>query len=247
MLWMTLATRKARKASLLPKSQMTSRVMIDQYFRQVLDLAEIFNKNESKSHIEGFRGSVYKRQDAMAKLVQDEVDKIMDQDKKIKALSAKMLTASRLPLPEPTKVPLAIEPKGSMQGHANSILRSFNELLDDYHDLMRATSGKGSSVATLNSNQLDRENLASILQIQYAKTRQNVRNHMCESTEIPGVASDASETGTEVDGIWSSLASDGEGPGLTVGERRHEWERISKSASRGVRRIIQGFPTESTM
>ena len=171
----------------------------------------------------------------------------MDQDKKIKVLSAKMLTASRLPLREPTKVPLAIEPKGSMQGHANSILRSFNGLLDDYDDLTRATSGKGSSVATMNSSQLDRENLASMLQIQYAKTRQNIWNFMCESTETSGMASDASETGTEVDGIWSSLFPDGEGSGLMIEERRHTWKRISESASRGVRRITKGFPTESTM
>lgn len=128
-----------------------------------------------------------------------------------------------------------------------SIVRSFNEFLDDYDRFTQATSASEGLLPVSRPNGQDEELLEAVLQTQHEKAKQRIRTLMYGNTKTSLVETEAQIARPKADEIWSALGADDERLGSVDEQNGCTWDLITRSASRGVRRLLKGFPQGSTI
>ncbi|KAL8945240.1 MAG: hypothetical protein Q9211_000250 [Gyalolechia sp. 1 TL-2023] len=214
------------------------------YQRQLLDLANTTKNqaaNESRFQISAFESRANACRDDIVSHVKEITDQIQ-RETDIRALTASMLltgeaTGSRQREYSSTK--------SMEQLVTESILDLFKRFLDQYDGAERKESTNGRSLPK-KPRRRDEVFLDELLRSQHERVRQRVstllhgRTHL--SSEIPGELL----VRLESDNIWSSLTAElNDGAGNINEQERYSWNRINKSARRGVRRLVNHLPEGS--
>ncbi|KAL8738657.1 MAG: hypothetical protein Q9181_000603 [Wetmoreana brouardii] len=231
--------------------------------QEFMSLARAFKQqavDESKAHIEHFGSAVDSRGDALASLLKLKLDKMytkirghtkvprtdatssVEQEKDIKVLTASMLSSSDA---AQTGQKRALPVQSMARSPADSIVNSFNAFLNDYDRMTQDKSASEGSLPTVIPSRQDEELLEEVLQTHHGKATQRIRTLLHGISGGPSVEPDHSETKSETNEIWSSLLTDREQTGSTSERNGCTWDSVTRSAGRGIRRLVKDFPDRS--
>ncbi|KAL8678795.1 MAG: hypothetical protein Q9186_004876 [Xanthomendoza sp. 1 TL-2023] len=214
--------------------------------QQFMNLAKAFKKqagDESKAHIDHFESTVNSRQDSLASLLEEQVHVITEREKHIRAMTVDMLLASdaRMPLAQNKTMRTAC----MVQPAAESTLRSFNRLFAAQDKIISVGPKDEGMPPPIKPSKEDEELLEGVFQAQYHKGKQRLQGLLCGGHEVSTRSSANPARVRRGEGIWSSpKAGKPILPGMK-GKDGDTWYSVTKSAVKGVRRIVRGFPDAS--
>ncbi|KAL8717625.1 MAG: hypothetical protein Q9225_005144 [Loekoesia sp. 1 TL-2023] len=203
--------------------------------QQFLDLAKAFKMqvaDESKAHVNNFESRVAARREDIANLI----NKIVDRT----TLITPMLVAGNIVRSGPKATTTT---QSSAQLAAESVLRLFNKLLDEYNSIdQRELTGEW-PLPSVKLSGRDEKLLERLVQSQHKKAKQRINTLLQGTPDGSVTAAEGLAIESNTNKLWSSLTTEQKDNAGNIQEQeRNSWHRITQSACRGIRRIVKDLP-----
>lgn len=224
-----------------------------------MNLAKAFKQqaeDDSRAHVKDFESAVASRQAALAKILEDQVNMLYEallilqmnffadpcrsrQKKRLRIAAAEMLfkyNGGQVEQETTTLTPCFA------QTIAESLSTSFDRFLAAHQRLNLLASKQGATPPPVTPSQQDEELLQTVLQTQHEKAKQRFHRLLHGDSEGFYATVDSLEV-MNGDEIWLSPEAGQPIDRGRVKKRFGEtWHSITRSAGKGVRRIVRGFP-----
>ncbi|KAL9595021.1 MAG: hypothetical protein Q9219_006690 [cf. Caloplaca sp. 3 TL-2023] len=142
--------------------------------------------------------------------------------------------------PEPNKVSSG---QNMAQPAADLVLRIFNEFFLQFNDMNQPKSVSGGSLPSIMSTRRDEEILERLIQSQRKKAGQRVHYLLHGNFGLSPGSLDGSLAALETDKIWSAFSANQTNvTRYSRGEDYCSWDGFTKSACRGVCRLLKNMP-----
>ncbi|CAL8580298.1 hypothetical protein XPA_006026 [Xanthoria parietina] len=203
-----------------------------------MKLAKAFKKqaeDDSKAHIKNFESAVASRQDALTSFLEDQVDMITRQGKRLRTAMVDVMFRKDAGREKTTPAPYLAQPV------AETLSISFDKFLAAHDKFILLGSDNG-ELSSINPSHKDKELLKTVLQAQYEQAKQRLQKLLRGDNEGSHPGKDLPEVakGNE---IWMSPREDRpEDFGAMDEQDGSTWCSITNLAGKGVRRIVRGFP-----
>ncbi|KAL8727838.1 MAG: hypothetical protein Q9166_005784 [cf. Caloplaca sp. 2 TL-2023] len=199
-------------------------------------------EEESKTHIDNFKSIMITGQDDLASLLEERADAIMQQEKQIARTTVEMLFPSDAGQPGQSGQTRTVLTQCMAQSVAEAILRSLNRLLAAYDETTSEGPKNERQLLLVRPSKKDEELLEAILQSHYEKGKQRLDKLLFGESKGSAPTSKDDIGMLKGHGNWWFPKGKQSKFSEMIDEEEGTWYSVTRSAGKGVRRIVGGFP-----